>query len=129
MTRVVVVAGAEIEPDALAEVVSDDDELYVVVPAVEQSRVQWLFNDEDEARAEAREVGESIARNAPADPSEIEVKPDPPDQAILDAVAEFRPERIVVALREGDDASWLEDDGPNGLPSEIEGIPVERIRL
>jgi hypothetical protein len=129
VTRVVVVSSSEIQRDALAGVVSPEDELYVVVPAVEQSRLQWLANDEDEARSEAREVGEAIARSAPADASEIEVKPDPPEQAVRDAIAEFRPERIVVALREGDDATWLEEDGAEALPRELEGIPVERIRL
>jgi nucleotide-binding universal stress UspA family protein len=129
VTRVVVVSSSQIERHALADVVSADDELYVVVPAVKQSRLQWLFNDEDKARAEAQAVGESIARDAPADASEIEVKPDPPEQAVLDAIAEFHPDRIVVALREGDDATWLEGDGPDQLARTIDDIPVERIHL
>jgi len=129
MARVVVVSSAQIERAALADVVSADDELYVVVPAVEQSRLQWLTNDEDAARAEARAVGEAISRTAPADASEIEVKPDPPEQSVRDAIAEHRPDRIVVALREGEDATWLEDVGASALPREIDGIPVERIHL
>lgn len=129
MTRVVVLSSSEIDREALADAVSPEDELYVVVPAVRQSRLQWLFNDEDKARAEARQVGESIARSAPAEASEVEVKPDPPEQAVLDAIAEHHPDRIVVALREGDDATWLEEDVAGGLPREIDGIPVDRIRL
>ena len=129
MSRVVVVSSSQIERAALADAVSAEDELYVVVPAVRQSRLQWLFNDEDKARAEARIVGKSIAREAPAEASEIEVKPDPPEQAVLDAIAEFRPDRIVIALHEGDDATWLEEGGTEGLPSSIDGIPVDRIDL
>ena len=129
VTRVVVLSSSEIDRAALADVVSPDDELFVVVPAVKQSRLQWLFNDEDKARAEARVVGEAIARSAPADASEIEVKPDPPEQAVLDVIAEHRPDRIVVALREGDDATWLEGEGTDQLPRLIDGVPVDHIRL
>jgi hypothetical protein len=129
MTRVVVVSSAEIAPDALADAVSPDDEVHVVVPAVEQSRLQWLFNDEDKARAQALRVGRSIARAAPADDVDVEAKPDPPQQAIRDAIAEFRPDRIVLALHEGEDASWMEEGELDEAPREIDGVPVERIRL
>jgi hypothetical protein len=109
--------------------VSPDDEVHVVVPAVEQSRLQWLFNDEDKARAQALRVGRSIARSAPADDVDVEAKPDPPQQAVRDAIAEFRPDRIVLALREGDDASWLEEGELDEAPRAIDGVPVERVRL
>jgi hypothetical protein len=129
MTRVVVVSSSEIGREALADSVSADDEVHVVVPAVKQSRLQWLFNDEDAARAEAQAVGESIARAAPADDVDVEVKPDPPQQAVRDAIAEFRPDRIVLALREGEDASWLEEGELEEFPRQIDGVPVERVRL
>ena len=129
MTRVVVVSSAEIEPDALAGAVSADDEVHVVVPAVKQSRLQWLFNDEDKAREKALRVGKSIARAAPAEDVDVEAKPDPPQQAVRDAIAEFRPDRIVLALREGEDASWMEEGELEAAPREIDGIPVEQIRL
>ena len=103
MARVVVVSSSQIEPGILSEVVSADDELYVVVPAVEQSRLQWLTNDEDSARSDAREVGEEIGRAAPGEPSDVDVKPDAPDQVVLDAIAEHQPDRIVVALRDGEE--------------------------
>ena len=60
MARVVVVSSSEIEPGALSDVVSADDELHIVVPAVEQSRLQWLANDEGDARKDAAAVGESV---------------------------------------------------------------------
>jgi hypothetical protein len=129
MARIVVVASSQLERHVLAEVVSADDELYVVVPAVEQSRLQWLANDDDAARSEAREVGASIGRAAPTRPSGVEVTPDAPDQAVLDAIAQYKPDRIVVALREDEEATWLEQGGLHELPREIDGIPVVRVSI
>jgi hypothetical protein len=129
VARVVVVSSSEIGRDALADALSPDDELVVVVPAVEQSRLQWLANDEDEARREARAVGEAVARDAPGDASEVDVKPDPPRQVVRDAIAEHRPDRVVVALRDGEEATWLEESELAELPAEIDGVTVERIRL
>ena len=129
VARVVVVSSSQLDRGVLSEVVSAEDELYVVVPAVEQSRLEWLTNDEDSARADAREVGEAIGRAAPGEPSDVDVKPDAPDQVVLDAIAEHQPDRIVVALREGEEATWLEEGGLDELPREIDGIPVVRISI
>ena len=129
MARILVVSSSQLDRSVLTDVVAADDELFVVVPAVEQSRLQWLANDEDEARADAREVGESIGRAAPTEPSVVEVKPDAPDQVVLDAIAEHQPDRIVVALREGEEATWLEQGGLDEFPREIDGIPVVRISI
>ena len=128
MGRVVVVASSDLPRAALSDVVSPDDELRIVVPAVEQSRLQWLTNDEDGARAEASAVGEAIQRVAPVD-AKVEVKPDLPRQLVLDAIAEHDPAKVVVALREGEDATWLEEGELDGLPTEIEGVPVVRISI
>ena len=124
-----VVSSSQIERDTLSDVVSADDELHVVVPAVEQSRLQWLANDEDAAREEGLAVGESIGRAAPAEPSSVDVKPDSPSQVLLDAIAEHDPDRIVVALRDGEEGSWLEVGELEELPREIDGIPVIRISI
>ena len=130
MARVVVVATSSVDRDVLAEHVEVDDELFVVAPAVEQSRVAWLTNDEGEARDQAQAVGESIAAEAaPAAAAAVDVKPDAPSQAVLDAIAEHHPDRIIVAVREGDDATWLEDDELNRVPGQIAGVPVTRIEI
>jgi hypothetical protein len=129
MARVVVVSSSQVDRQALAEVVSADDELHVVVPVVKQSRLQWLTNDEDEARAEAQAVGEAVAGAAPADASDVDVKPDAPEQVVRDAIAEHRPDRIVVALRDGEEATWLEEGGLDELPGSIDGVPIDRIRI
>jgi hypothetical protein len=129
MPRVVVVASAPVEREALSSVLGDEDELHVVVPAVEQSRLDWLTNDEGDARAVAERVGEQIGTDAPADAESLEVRADRPAQAVRDAIAEHRPHRVVVALREGEEATWLEDDELDGLPSEIDGVPVTKLTL
>ena len=129
MSRVVVIASAEIDRDALASVLGPDDELHVLVPAVEQSRLDWLANDEGDARAEAERVGEQIGRAAPGDAASLEISPDAPSQLVRDAIAEHAPDKIVFAIREGEEATWLEEDELDELPSEINGIPVVRIAL
>jgi hypothetical protein len=129
MARVILVTSSKIEPDTLAEVISPDDDLHIVVTAVDQSRLQWLANDEGEARKDALVVGESIGEAAPAEPESIDVKPDAPHQVLLDAIAEHQPDRIVVALREGEDASWLEDGQLADVPDTIAGIPVVRLSV
>jgi hypothetical protein len=129
MARVILVTSSKIEPDTLAEAVTPDDDLYIVVPAVDQSRLRWLTNDEGEARRDALVVGESVGDDAPVEPRSIEVKPDAPNQVLLDAIAEHRPDRVVVALREGDDASWLEDGALAEVPATIAGIPVVRLSV
>jgi hypothetical protein len=129
MSRVVVVASSEVPEEALSDVISPEDDVRIVMAAVHQSRLRWLVSDEDKARAEAQEAGEAIAEAAPADPSAIQVKPDLPSQVVLDAIAEHTPDKIVVALREGEEATWLEKGELEELPQEIDGIPVVHVSV
>ena len=127
MARIVVISSAEIDREMLGEFVTPEDELFVVVPAVDQSRLAWLTNDDGQARRRAEAVGDTIAREARTDDVDVDVKPDVPLPTIPDAIAEHGPDRIVVALRRGEDATWLEDLG--SVPGEIAGIPITRIAL
>ncbi len=127
MARIVVVATSPVEREALAEYVDPSDELVVVAPAVEQSRLDWLANDEGDARARARSVGETVAAEAPADATTVEVKPDPPMQAIRDAIAEHDPDRVVTVVRRGEEATWLEDGA--SIPAAVDGVPVTLVEL
>jgi len=127
MAKVVVVATTPVDPEALTDHVDPSDELVVVAPAVEQSRLDWLANDEGHARASAQVVGEVVADDAPADASEVEVKPDAPEQVVRDAVAEHHPDRIVAVVRRGEDASWLEDG--DRIPETIDGVPIALVEL
>jgi hypothetical protein len=129
MARVVVVATSPVARDELAQHVEPDDELAVVAPAVEQSRLQWLANDEGEARERAQAVGESVSDRAPTDAETVEVKPDPPSQAVSDAIAEHDPDRILVVVRHGEHATWLEQGETERIPDELEGVPVTLVEL
>jgi hypothetical protein len=129
MARVVVVASTELGRDALGDAVSPEDELYVVVPAVEQSPLDWLTNDEGEARRRAAEVGDAVAEAAPAPVAAVEVKPDVPGQAVRDAIAEHRPDRVLLAVRSDEEAGWLEEGAARELPSQIDGVPVQTVTV
>ena len=129
MARIVVVSSTEIDPAVLRSHVDPEDELHIVVPVVEQSRLEWLTNDEDRARQRAAEIGEEIAGSAPTEGSSVDVKSDVPSQAVLDAIAEHNPDRILLVLRTGEDASWLEDGELDHVPGQIAGIPVTRVEL
>jgi hypothetical protein len=129
MARVVVVCTTEVDAGALQAHVDETDELIVVAPAVEQSRLQWLANDESEARERALQVGETVAGEAPAAASGVEVTREVPSQAVRDAIAEHAPDRVLVALRDGEDASWLEEGELAQVPGRIDGVPVTRVRL
>ena len=129
MARVVVVATSSVARDELEQHVQPDDELAVVAPAVEQSRLDWLANDEDEARERAQKIGESVATRAPADAEAIDVKPDAPSQVVIDAVAQYDPDRVLVVVRGGEDATWLEHGEAGRIPDEIEGVPVTLVEL
>jgi hypothetical protein len=129
MARVVIVATSPVARDELAQHVEPDDELAVVAPAVEQSRLQWLANDEDAARERAQEVGESVAARAPAEAEAVDVKPDPPSQAVLDAIAEHDPDRVLVVVRSGEEATWLESGEAGRIPDAVGGVPVTLVEL
>jgi len=129
MDKVVVVATSPVARGELAQHVDSHDELVVVAPAVEQTRLQWLANDEGEARDRAQAVGDSVAARAPADAEMVDVTPDPPSQAVSDAIAEHGPDRILVVVRRGEHASWLEHGEAERIPDEIEGVPVTLIEL
>ena len=113
----------------LRRVTGADDEVHVVVPAVEQSRLQWLANEDDGARAEAARIGRAVEDSAETRATSSEQTPDGPGQALADAIREHHPDRVVVLLRVGDDAPWLEKGELARTPGMFEGVPVERFAL
>ena len=54
---------------------------------------------------------------------------DPPSQVVVDAIAEHDPDRILVVLRSGEAATWLEDGQADRIPDEIAGVPVTIVEL
>ena len=109
---------------------SDADEIRVVAPAADVSFLEWLTNDEDEARREAEEAAQRVAAAA----DDARGAGDPPSQqthappAIGDALRNFPADEIVVVTRPGDDTTWLEDETVRAS-LDAHGIPVRHLEL
>jgi hypothetical protein len=104
-------------------------EILVVVPAL-PSRFAWLASDTDKTRQVAdqrlqlvlSQIGEPDKR------AEGVVGSDDPLVAFEDAVADFRPDHILIGLRQSDDAGWQE----KGLVEQVVdrfGLPVTVFRF
>ena len=112
MRNVLVVSSV---PDVAAELREtlggDVGEVKVVAPAVKQSRLQWLTNAEDDARADAERTAEQVARATADEAEHVEAEAGDSDPllAVEDALRTFPADEIVVVLRAGEDASWLEE--------------------
>jgi hypothetical protein len=113
--RLLIIATASIaETDLRATVhehAGEDAEMLIVAPASDISRLDWLTNAEDDARAEAKERADEIADAAPTDTTEARVGDSNPLKAIEDALRTFPADELIVVTRQGDDATWLEKKG------------------
>ncbi len=108
--RVLVVSTVRLEDDQLESIGVDpgSDEIKVVAPAAKLSRLDWLTNDEDEARREAATTAVQTA-NAVPHAAEADVGDPDPVQAIEDALREWPADEVVVVTSSGDEATWLEE--------------------
>lgn len=103
----------------------------VVAPATKLSWLDWLTNDEDRARAEARDAAERTAEAIGGD-AHVRIDRTSQDsdaaQAVDDALRNFPADAIVVLTRSSEDASWLEDEA---LRASFErfGVPVRHVAL
>ena len=113
--RILVVATAPVGEQSLRDRIrahagTEDAEVRVVAPAADISRLDWLTNDEQEARAEAGEravdAGLAVAPDTAA--VDAEVGDTDPVQAIEDALREFPADELVVVTHPDEDAGWLE---------------------
>jgi hypothetical protein len=112
---------------ALREALGGDvDELRVVVPAVKQSRLQWLTNADDDAREEAEDAAESIA-DATSESVQAEAGDSDPLQAAEDALAEFDADELVVVTRPDEEATWLEEGRAADIARSFPGLEVTRL--
>jgi nucleotide-binding universal stress UspA family protein len=132
--RVLVVTTASVEPDrlrgeVLRHVRDENAEVKVVAPASDVSRLQWLANDEDEAREEAAQQAHEAAEAVePAASVETEVGDSDPVQAVEDALRTFPADQIVIVTGNGDEAGWLEQDSASAI-SERFGLPVTKLSV
>lgn len=131
--RILVVATAPVREESLrgrvrAEAGSEDAEVRVVAPAAEISRLDWLTNDEQEARAAAGEraldAGFAVAPEARS--VDAEVGDTDPVQAIEDALREFPAEELVLVTHPDEDAGWLEEGTAEEAFARFD-LPVTRL--
>ena len=115
----------------LGGVIDEGARVRVVAPAAKLSWLDWLTNDEDRARAEARQAAE---RTAEAIGGGADVRIDRTSQnsdaaqAVEDALRTFPADEVVVVTRPGDDTSWLDDEAVQAS-FESFGLGVRHVEL
>jgi len=125
--NVLVISSVERPVAVLRKALGDNvDELRVVVPAVKQSRLQWLTNADDDARQEAEDTAASID-DATSDDVEAEAGDSDPLQAAEDALAEFEADELVVVTRPDEEATWLEEGRAADIERRFPGLEVTRL--
>jgi len=130
--RLLVVVTTEVPDATLSELVrrsaGDDAEVRVVAPASRVSRLDWLTNAEDDARADARSLAHEAAEAAPTTDVEAQVGDSDPVRAIEDALREFSADEVLVVTRPDDDASWLEEGSGETAKSRFR-LPVNLVTV
>jgi hypothetical protein len=131
--RILVITTASVRREDLRDRVrahagSEDADVRVVAPAADISRLDWLANDEQEARAAAEERAVEAGRAvAPAAGSvAAEVGDTDPVQAIEDALREFPADELVLVTHPDEDTSWLEEGAAEEALARFD-LPVTRL--
>ena len=128
MRNVLVVSSSEWPVAALRAALGDDiGELRVVVPAVHQSRLQWLTNADDDARERADEAASSIGDALPSQETEASAGDSDLLLAIEDALRDFAADEVVVVTRPDEEATWLEESSSEVIAQRLGGLKVTRL--
>jgi hypothetical protein len=123
-------ASADELPRLVRALIDTASEVLVMSPVL-ISRLQWLASDTDRARYEADERLSAVLGHvetlAPAANVRGRIGDDTPFTAFADAVRDFRPDHILIALRSADHSGWQE----RGLLDQIRelGIPITVFEL
>lgn len=127
--RLLVAAGDSVRsideiPFGVRELIDGADEILVVTPAL-PSRLEWLASATDRAREQADERLRAVLGQIAELGGEAEgtVGADDPLLAFEDAIRDFDPDHLLIALRAGEDADWQE----TGLLDQLQqrfGLPV-----
>jgi hypothetical protein len=124
-------AASEHELPALVRtLIESASELLVMTPTL-ISRLQWLASDTDRARFEADERLSTVLGHVEALAPEAGVRgrigDETPLTAFSDAIRDFLPDHILIALRSSDHSGWQE----RGLLDQIRefGIPITVFEL
>jgi hypothetical protein len=130
--RLLVVINTDVPEGVLRALVrsraGEDAEMLVVAPASDISRLGWLTNAEDDARAEAGALAAKTAVAAPTDDVEARVGDSDPLTAIEDALRTFAADEILVVAHTDDEAGWLEAGSDTAAQARF-GIPVTRVTV
>ena len=125
--RLLVATGAAVAdidelPPLVRGLIDAASEVLVITPIL-PGGLQWLVSDTDRARHEADERLRTVLGHIEALDVRAEgrVGDETPLTAFDDAVAEFRPDHILIALRSSEHAGWQE----RGLLDKVR----ERVRL
>jgi hypothetical protein len=125
-----VVATASVPETELRERVrahaGEDAEVLVVVPASNISKLDWLTNAEDDARADAAQLAEEVADGVSGEGVETRVGDSDPVKAVEDALSDFPAEELIVITRVGEEADWLEE-GSGALAQNRFALPVTHL--
>jgi hypothetical protein len=128
MRNVLVISSSEWPLAALRAALGDDvDELRVVVPAVRQSRLQWLTNADDDARERADDAASSIADALPSQGIEASAGDSDPLLAVEDALSDFAADEVIVVTRPDEEATWLEEGSPEVIARRLRGLKVTHL--
>ena len=115
-TRLLIATGeaaADVEelPPLVRALIAGASELLVMTPIL-TSGLQWLASDTDRARHEADErlaaVLGHVEELAPGAETRAQIGDETPLTAFADAIADFGPDHILIALRSRDHAAWQE---------------------
>ena len=123
-------ASEEELPRLVRTLIENASELLVMTPML-MSRLQWLASDTDRSRYEADErlstVLGQVETLAPEAAIGGRIGDDTPSTAFADAIREFLPDHILIALRSSDHSGWQE----RGLLDQISefGIPITVFQL
>ena len=127
--RLLIVAGksapsVDTLPGGVRGLIDGADEILVVTPTL-PNRLDWLASATDKARERADERLSAILDQLAEADSDVsgEVGADDPMLAFEDAIREFEPDHILVALRPDEEAGWQE----RGLFEELRqrfGLPT-----
>jgi hypothetical protein len=117
-------------PPLVRGLIATASEVLVMTPVL-ISRLEWLASDTDRARYEADERLSSVLNHLDALAPEANVRgrigDDTPLTAFSDAIRDFLPDHILIALRGSDHSGWQE----RGLLDQVRefGIPITVFEL
>jgi hypothetical protein len=125
--NVLVISTVEHADDVLRAHVGQADTIKVVVPVVRQGVLDWLANDE-KAYGRAERVAERTAERLPGETVDAVAGEPDVDLAIRDALATFRADEIVVAVRPAEAEGAVESMATETAPERrFEGVPVRYV--